>query len=229
MINITIAKGSLYVFFFLLSLGQLKAQYKTIDFEISMSPYSDDRLLLIDEYDFESIFGMTQFGVGYSTSINQHWSLSPKMSIGLGRESYIGLNTNSGLTRPDDILEINRRALFLKIGAAATYWFDDIEKGFYAETEIQNIIPISAVSTELYLNSTNSFIERKVDYKDELKSYVPSLRLGIGYNLTYKKVILFARVGIEFRLSTYFNNTDNYTWVNRSLGFGLRYALGNGK
>ena len=207
-----------------------KCQYKSLDFEISTSPYFDDRT--DDEYDYpiKSILGIVQWGVGYSTSVNKKVVVSPKLSYGVGYEHYRTRQLSSmPNTLPDDnFIEKKKTAKFFKLGIGGSYWFKRPGTGWYAESELQGIFALSAISKEKKQIGFGAPIqEQTIDYKDELKSFVPSLRLGVGYNLMIKRIVLFVRASLEFRLSTYFNTTDNYTWANRSLAFGFRYVLQN--
>lgn len=206
----------------------LNAQYKSIDFEISTSPYFDNRTDDEFEYDIKSIFGITQFGLGYSCAISKQLVVNPKAAYGIGSERYIKNQTSSapGMFTDDTYYEKNKDAKFLKLGVALSYWFKNPGKGPFAEAEVQNIFSLSGVSEERKQIGIGATVqESTVDYKNEHKSSVPSLRIGIGYNLPVKRISLFVRVGLEFRASTYFTTTDNYTWANRSLGFGFRYTL----
>jgi len=154
--------------------------------------------------------------------------VNPKAAYGIGSERYIKNQTSSapGMFTDDTYYEKNKDAKFLKLGVALSYWFKNPGKGPFAEAEVQNIFSLSGVSEERKQIGIGATVqESTVDYKNEHKSSVPSLRIGIGYNLPVKRISLFVRVGLEFRASTYFTTTDNYTWANRSLGFGFRYTL----
>lgn len=214
--------------FLIFQITFLYGQYKAIDFEISISPYFDDRALVAPPNTAFTIFGISQFGLGYSTQVGPKFVFSSKIAWGLAGEWYrSGQFSSSPNTLPNstEFFEIKRRAHFIKLGLAASYWFKKTGIGPFAEGELLNITSLSAKSIEKYRMGNEEIQETTVDYKDELKSNVPSMRLGIGYNLKIKRVILFARLGLEMRLSTYFTTTDNYTLVNRSLGFGFRYLL----
>lgn len=212
----------------LISNSILNAQYKSLDFEISTSPYFDDRTDNEYEYDIKSIFGISQIGLGYSSSIGKKMVISPKAAYGVGREWYRNsLLSSAPNVLPDSmIFEKKKKAQFLKLGIALSYWFKSPGKGPFAEAELQNIFSLSGVSEERTQIGIGAAVqEATVDYKDELKSSVPSLRIGVGYNLPINRISLFVRVSLEFRASTYFTTTDNYTWANRSFGFGFRYIL----
>ena len=219
-----------FILFISLSLvcsKQASCQFKSIDFEISTSPYFDDRTDEEYDYNFKSISGIVQWGIGYSTFVNKKFVVSPKISYGLGYELYRTRQFSPvSNTLPDStLIEKRKTAKFFKVGIGFSYWFKSPGNGFYAKSEVQNIFALSALSREKKRVGLQDFEEYTIDYKDELKSSVPSLRLGIGYNLMIKRIILFVRVSLEFRASPYFNTIDNYTWANRSLGFGFRYAL----
>lgn len=223
--------GLLIVLSFI-SICQSMGQFQSIDFEISTSPYFDDRT--DDEYNFahRSLFGISQFGIGYSASLNDKLVISPKVAFGIGSERYSTRRLSPfPNSNPDSIfIEKIKNARFLKIGLGGSYWFNSPGEGVFIESELQSIFSLSAISEESkQIGFGASVQEQTIDYKDELKSMVPSLRLGVGYSLTISKIILFVRVGLEFRGSTYFTTTDNYSWANKSLGFGFRYILQNKK
>lgn len=202
------------------------SQFRSIDLEISTSPFFDDRT--DDEYPYKSqtLTGIVHAGLGYSNSVSDHIVLSCKAAYGRGFEKYTThvFFSNPNVLPDSNFYEKLKESRFLKLGVAASYWFAGPGKGAFAEVELQNITGLYGKSKErVQIGYGAEIAEKTVDFSDELKHSTPSMRIGIGYNLAIKRVSLFIRFSLEFRGSTYFKTTDNFTLASRSLGMGVRY------
>lgn len=208
------------------------AQFKSLDFGLSIAPNLDDYRDMEYEYDFFSGGGIIQVPLGYTFSINKKMAFTPRVAYAysLIRQSKgqprLSQSPNPTQTILDSLIIIKNQTInFIKVGIAFSYWANQVGKGFYFESELQNVMLLSAKSHNTkQINGVNPQ-ESIVDFKDEVRKNVPSLRVGAGYNLPIKRFSLFLRIGAEFRLSTYFKSTDNYTFLNQNIGFGFRYAL----
>ncbi|MEM9545479.1 MAG: hypothetical protein AAGA77_05875, partial [Bacteroidota bacterium] len=194
----------LFIFSLIIQVA-LIGQYKSLDFEISMSPYFDDRIKSVpSDAEFWNIIGISQFGLGYSTQIGKKLVLSPRLAWGVGREMYQKGTLNAQPIKfpsSTNFYSINRKATFLKMGLACSYWFQHVGIGWQAESELQTILPLTARSEEIYQEPNEYPREFSNQYKEEFRGFVPSLKVGIGYNLPIKRIVFFLRIGFELRMS----------------------------
>lgn len=208
-----------------------QCQYKSFDLSFNASSISDD--YEDEEYIYDSFSGVQlgQIDFGYTFSINNKLTLSPRVAYAFSHAKYFKrqISISSGSLADRTYIEKIQRSSHLKSGLALSYWITKLGKGLYLEAELQNLTFLSGKSKEMKRVNSEDIEEYTVDYSDSFKSNVQSLKLGVGFNLPVNRIGLFVRVGLDLRLSTYFNSTDNYTFVNRSLAFGIRYKLKDSK
>jgi len=220
----------LVIFFCLVSTTNATAQYRTLDFEINSSGYIDDYTRDEVRYDRKRYSGLVQVGAGLSMLLDEKLVISPKIAFGYALQSYFNnqfSSTPNTVPVMREYIEKNSTLHFVKVGAALSYWFSKPGRGLYAETELQNVIALSARSEEIKQLGPGEVQTIEDDFKDEVRTHVPSLRLGIGFNVPIKRIALFLRLSREIRISTYFNTTDNYTLINPNVAMGFRYLLTN--
>ena len=210
------------------------AQYKSLDFGLSVAPFFDDYKDVEYEYNYIRSSGLIHVPIGYTFSINEKMSLTPRIAYAYALSQYRkGASQLSQFpnTLPTalDSLTVTKNQIFnfFKTGVALTYWVQKTGRGLYVESELQNLTVLSANSRNTKQLIGGDSEMSKEDLKDRVRKSVPSLRVGIGYNLPIKQFSFFLRIGGEFRLSTYFKLTDSYAFLNRTIGFGFRYTLQN--
>ncbi|MDF1696677.1 MAG: hypothetical protein P1U56_12625 [Saprospiraceae bacterium] len=206
----------------------MSGQYKAIEFEISNSAFLDDYRDTEYSYDYESNYGgIAQFSVGYSFLIHKKLTLSPRVAYArslhtLGKRQ---IRTIGGSLEDRTFIEKRKKISFIKTGVALSYWFSKPASGFYFESEVQNLFLLDANSDEMKREGEGDIMNYSVSFREDVKGFVPSARVGVGYSLLINRVSLFIRFSREIRFTTYFKSTDNYTWLNRSVGLGFRYVF----
>ncbi len=211
------------------------AQYKTIEFSVSASPYLDDNM--DREFEYKSYFQnpLSHFILGYSFPITPNVLLTPRA----------GVSSVSAVYRTNNILQSNpntpsiatssvvkdKKFFFGHANITASYWLRPNFTGLFFKGELWSIIPISAKS-EIYKSTLDAssmqyeeeFINR--DIKDQMQEIVPIISIGVGYNLRiFYGFHLFANLNLDYRHTGYFKNTENITHINRRLEIGAKYAF----
>lgn len=203
------------------------AQYKSIDLDISTSRHIDDYMDTEFVYEGFSHSAIVHWGLGFSHSVKNNLVLSPRVAYSVARHQNFNAQSSAmgGSIESSTFVQKRKTITFFKLGVALSYWINKPGKGLFIESELQNLFLLSAISNETRRFEQDPIQNFTVDFEDELNTSIPSFRIGAGYDFPVKKFSFFVRLSQEFRVSTYFNTTDNYTLMSRSIGFGFKYFI----
>ena len=205
----------------------LLSQFKSMDIGLFVSSIGDD--YSDEEYKYDSATGVSlgQLEMAYTLAINKKLTFSPRIAYSYAISQYYKsqLRISGGNLADRTFIQKRKRSIYLKTGLALSYWVSKPGKGLFLEGEIQNLTHISSKSREMKRVNSGEIENYTLDFSDNVKGNIPSLRIGVGLNLNIKNVGFFIKISRDLRLSTYFKSTDNYTFVNRSGGFGIRYIF----
>jgi len=118
-------------------------------------------------------------------------------------------------------------AKYLKIGVESTYWLGCDYQHMFFSAELQG----------LYNTSTNKYEDTRVDniivsssnisIDDEVRKFVPSIRLGTGLNVALVKYVnIYISWFIEVRPNSYYYDIQNYSKITRGMKLGAKFVLG---
>lgn len=226
---------SLLTFLFtIVAIYTTHAQYKSIDVEVGISSFGEGGLS--GDTPTKGGNSISIFALGYTTSINDQWSVGGRLGLGAAGEQFntrIGLSTSPG-TIPDStivpgVFAQELRSTYVKASLVGMYHFQSIRKGLYLEAELQGMIALSATGDEQLYTEDLEYQSGAIDLSDNQRQVVPSLRLGVGYALPINRLILFARLSAEVRGQSYFVMPDTVDTVTPSFSMGFRYDLSFGK
>lgn len=225
----------LFIISFSISVSSF-GQYKAIELNIGVSRYLDDNLDQEFEYTFWNVRGLAHYNLGYSFPISKKFLLTPKVGFAFAKENYIR-NTESNFTFIDGdfTFEKNKAVFFGKIGLESTYWIKPTFSGLFFSGQLCALYMVSATSertTRIYDASQMKFSElptENISLTDKFQTIVPTVRMGVGYNLNFfKRLNFFAIMNLEYRPSGYYKNTQNITHISRTLNLGLKYVIKGG-
>ncbi|MEM9545765.1 MAG: hypothetical protein AAGA77_07320 [Bacteroidota bacterium] len=220
------------IFFVLIVLSSIETigfgQYRSLDVSLYGSNYLDR--IKDMEYDYEIIRdgNLFQFALGHSNGLKKHLSLEKSLGISIAEGIYENYQTmvGSGSNEERTFILKNKRLIFLKIGLGATYWFHFPGKGPYINSEFLCNFPIAAKSEEMKKIDDDPTEVYEVDFKQELKDFVPSFKLGLGYNLLISsQVFVNAGLYMDVRTGSYFKVSEGFNFLNRGVELGLGYIF----
>lgn len=214
-------------FVLLIATTSLYAQYRSLEFEINGAQGLDDYRDQDYDYEHSQYLGIVQWCLGASFGLNEKWVFDSSAGYAYALHKHRNHQTTilGGTQEDRTFLTKDKTFSYLKLGLGASYWPHGAGRGFFFESEFQNLTLISANSDELKIIDNMDPEEYTLDISEDVRSNVPSLRLGVGYNIVLGRLGLFLRLSQEIRTSTYFTATNNNTLINRSLGLGLKYNI----
>lgn len=209
----------------------MKGQYKAL--EINLNFFG-----AIEETKEEGLFFAgdsflpVQKSIGYSMPLNKKILITPKIGVAEGIDRHT-LNSNfvsfdSLIYQQDSTIIIKKnRTNYIKIGIESTYWFSSDYQYLFFSGELQGLYNTSAISTTDTWKRDEKISIIEVDYKDKVRKFVPSMRLGAGVNFAVLKFINFYISSmIEIRPSSYFYDVKNYSIITRGVKIGAKLVLG---
>jgi len=118
-------------------------------------------------------------------------------------------------------------AKYLKIGVESTYWLGCDYQHMFFSAELQGLYNISTNKYEdtrvdnIIVSSSNISID------DEVRKFVPSIRLGTGLNVALVKYVnIYISWFIEVRPNSYYYDIQNYSKITRGMKLGAKFVLG---
>ena len=204
------------------------AQLNSFDIGISSSVFHDTKY--DQEYDYEfaksaEIFYLT---VGAQFNISSKFALTPRFAYSWNLQNFSKPQTSfgSGTIKDMTFIQKSKTLNFFKSGVALTYWINNSGKGFFLEGELQGLFNLSANSEEIKFIGLNSFEEYTVDFKEKVKPFVPSLRLGFGYRLgVFERLSIYFLIGKEIRVSSFYTNRKEYQIFNTMSTISINYKI----
>ena len=229
----TIILLSIFYYFGIIS---TTAQYSAIELNAGVSGYLDDNLDQEFEYTYSKAGTLNQFNLGYAFPLSENILLTPKIGIATATERYsLILDALTGTINDEDIgVNKNKDLRFVKVGIEASYWLRSNFAGLFFSGELSSLHNTKANSKTLIqtYNATTSQFSDVVSneiIKDQVQPFVPTVRLGIGYNLNFfKRLHFFAVTHLEYRPTGYYQNTQNISHLGRTLNLGVKYVIEGG-
>ena len=216
-----------FVVTFILVTHGLSAQYRSIDFDINRSAFVDDYRDTEFDYDTFTDSGLVQWGLSGSFQLGDRFLISPRLAYAYGLLTFRKqqrLNTNASVA-DRTFVQKDQTINFLKTGVGFSFWAYGPGKGLYLEGEFQGVFSYAAKSEDATQVARDPIEFNEVDITEDVKSFVPSLKFGMGYSVPFKRFKVFVEFGMEFRVSTYFNTTNNFSFLNRYIGLGFGYVI----
>ncbi|MFT6337664.1 MAG: hypothetical protein ACJATI_004429 [Halioglobus sp.] len=232
----SIAKALLIFPILIVFISTSTAQYSAIELNVGVSRYLDDNLDREYEYTYWNASGMGQYNLGYSFPVSKKILLTPKIGVAFAKENYIR-NTDSffNFVEGDFTFKKNKNILIGRAGVESTYWLKPTFAGLFFSGELTALFMTSAKSertTRTYNSSEMRFSEPVIEnrsIKNQFHSIIPTLRLGIGYNLNFfTRLNFFAVTHLEYRPTGYYKNTKNISHFGRTLNLGVKYVIEGG-
>ncbi|MFT4534037.1 MAG: hypothetical protein ACJA1A_000200 [Saprospiraceae bacterium] len=208
------------------------AQYRAIDLSTNVSSFIDDNMDAKFEFRLGEPAQLRQFHLGFSFPLTSHILITPKVGVSKTREQYF--NENEFINFSSDYsINTDKKIIYGNVSLESTYWFQQDYKGPFFSGELSTAFILSAVSvsrevtaySEPYFGNITQNVT--ADFSEEVQKIMPTIKIGIGYNLDLlTRLNFFAKFNIEYRPTGYYKNTKNISHLSRHIAFGLKYVFG---
>ena len=221
-------KSLIALIFFISYSIVLSGQHQSIHLNLYGSDYLGNNF--DDEYDYETVFAskLAQFSADYHCQMGKKISVYGSVGYSFSSATYINKQTTllEGPLEDRTFHEKNQKIGFLKIGSGVSYWFKSVGRGPYAKGEILANFILAAKSEEEKQVDKGPKEKFEVNYKNDINTFVPSFKMGVGYSLLFgKKFSVNVGIFFELRTSSYFKDADGYDYFNKGFEFGIGYIL----
>lgn len=147
--------------------------------------------------------------------------LTPKIAYSWNLQSF---SKSQGIVDAT-FIQKSKTIRYVKSGLGLSYWLTTLDKGFFLEGELQGLINFSANSNETTIQNGN-LMKNNVDFKEEVKTFVPSLRLGFGHKFAFSnKISMYLQIGLEIKVNSNYTNQENFRIFNSMMDLGFNYKI----
>ena len=206
----------------------MSGQLSSIDIGISTSENQDYKYDQEYLYEFAETPEMYHITVGAQFNISSKFTLTPKVAYSRSSQSLSKsqISFGSGTLKDMTFIRKNKTSIFLKSGVALSYWIISRGKGFFLDGQLQGLFNVSAKSEEIKFIGFGEVEQYTIDFKEEVRPFVPSLRLSFGYRLGLgKRFSIYFLVGKEIRASSYYTNRHEFQLITRTADVRFNYKI----
>lgn len=180
------------------------------------------------QYDNARSNAIYHFTIGSEINIASNMTVTPKVAYSRSLQVFNKAQRSVGFGSIEDMTAVykSKTIVYLKTGISLSYYIQSLQKGFFLEGELQGLFNVSANSEERKLVGRGDLESYNVSFRNELKTFVPSVRLGFGYVLRiHDKVSSFLLYGLEFRSSALYKNREKYRLLDSIVNIGFKFKL----
>lgn len=220
----------LLLLFYCFESSCLSAQYKAIDINLNFISAREELEQSVSSFRRLSSNLPRQRTIGYSIPVSKRILITPKLGHARSHNNYTTNRfdySTSGVTSSGDYMVKYYDAKYLKMGVESTYWLGCDYQHMLFSAELQGLYNISANKYEDTRVNNSIVSSSNVSIDDEVRKFVPSLRLGTGFNVALIKYINFyISWFIEVRPNSYYYDVKNYSKITRGIKLGTKFVLG---
>jgi hypothetical protein len=218
----------LFLLFYCFESSCLSAQYKAIDINLNFGSADEELEESGSPFRVLSSVLPKQRTIGFSIPVSKRILITPKLGHAKSHNSYLQTNFDTLLVEQSTTsLFKSYSAEYLKIGVESTYWLGYDYQHMFFSAELQGLYNLS--TNKYQSRGVNNIIvsSSNVSIDDEVRKFVPSLRLGTGFNVALIKYVNFyISWFIEVRPNSYYYDVRNYSKITRGIKLGTKFVLG---